>query len=49
LRISIARTGLDQLGGTFFGAGEFFRNMRIIGSGARIAFPAGRIALIERA
>jgi hypothetical protein len=29
----------------YFGADEYFRDMRIIGSGARIALPAGRIAL----
>jgi len=41
----MARAGPVHLGGTFFGAGEYFRDMRIIGSGARIAFPAGRIAV----
>jgi len=37
--------GPVQLGGTFFRAGEYFRDMRIIGSGARIALPVGRIGL----
>jgi len=45
LRQARVAVGPVQLGGTFFRAGEYFRDMKIIGSGARIALPVGRIGL----